>query len=210
MAESGEVAPGALESWLTPQVESMTALWSSAVQRFYPELSHYWTDPLVNVESLNYAYLEAFEGLPWAELVPRPGTRVLDLACGTGWLAARLSRMPNVARIEAVDIDRAGLVVMLPQVVERLEGDAGKIHRILGLFEPVQRPDRYYDLVTASSAIHHAPNLFSVLRELRRVVADDGSILLLNETPRTFEEYLDGALQRVHMILDQTTRRESG
>ena len=202
--EETSSAEEGLESWLAPQVESMTASWSSAIARFYPEIHAYWSDPVVNVESLDSAYLEAFCEVPWHELLPRPGARVLDVGCGTGWLAARLSRLAHVALIEAVDIDRAGLVRMLPRVVDRVGGEAAKIRPIVGLFEPVQRPSAHYDLVTASSSIHHAPNLFTALRELRRVVADDGAVLLLNEAPRTFEEYLDDVLHRVHLIVDQT------
>jgi hypothetical protein len=78
---------------------------------------------------------------------------VLDLGAGTGWLSAFLSSFPNVEQIDTLDSDRNNLEVMLPQIIERMEGDTSKIHPILGLFSPLLVPDQQYGLIVASSSI---------------------------------------------------------
>ncbi len=79
---------------------------------------------------------------------------------------------------------------MLPGVVERMGGTASKIHPIRALFAPLLVADGTYDLIVASSALHHAPRMDDVLQECHRVIKRDGVMVLLNETPLDTLRYL--------------------
>jgi hypothetical protein len=75
--------------------------------------------------------------------------------------------------------------------------------------DPLPLPNESYDLIVASSSIHHTTNLFSSLAGLRRLLRRDGVLLLLNETPRTFDEYLNYTLKIISLILERVGCRLS-
>lgn len=180
-----------MRSWLVEQVEMQVASWSSAVERFYPETAELWSIPEKHVQALHEKWnlLEAAQRIEWKRYVDPAGSRCLDLGCGTGWLSALVSTIPGVDVIDAVDSDRQNLEEMLPTVVPLLGGDLAKIEPTLGLFSPLPVPDDHYDLIMASAALHHADNLYPVLRELRRVLREGGTLVIVNETPYSRARY---------------------
>jgi ubiquinone/menaquinone biosynthesis C-methylase UbiE len=72
---------------------------------------------------------------------------------------------------------------MMPKILKKMAADEKKIIPIEGLFTPILFDDESIDMVVASSALHHAENLELVLKEIRRVLKKDGSLIVLNETP---------------------------
>lgn len=181
-----------MDDWIAQQADSEASSWETAIARFYPQHAEVWSDPekQVNAVTHEWNFLDALEFVPWRTLMRGHGIRVLDLAAGTGWLAAYLSRFDEVASIDALDSSRSNLEMMLPGVVERMGGVASKIRPIRALFTPLLVEDGTYDLIVASSALHHAPRLTDVLDECRRVVKPSGAMVLLNETPLETGRYL--------------------
>jgi SAM-dependent methyltransferase len=181
-----------VDDWIAQQADSEASSWETVIARFYPQHAEVWTDPAKQVHAVTHEwnFLDALEFVPWSTLMRERGLRVLDLAAGTGWLAAYLSRFDEVAAIDALDSSRSNLEVMLPGVVERMGGVAAKIRPIRALFTPLLVEDATYDLIVASSALHHAPRLTDVLEECRRVIKASGAMVLLNETPLGTPRYL--------------------
>ena len=117
---------------------------------------------------------------PWAERLadaadPRPGQRILDVACGTGivarTLAERLDRSAaSAGSITGVDVNPAMLDVArgLRPDLTWLAGDAAEL----------PRPDVSADLVTCQAALMFFPDRVAALREMARVVAPAGRMLL--------------------------------
>lgn len=116
---------------------------------------------------------------PWAAVLvdraaPRPGERVLDLACGTGIVTRRVA--PAVGpdgSVVGVDCSSGMLEVAgrLPMpgeaTVEWLEGDAGAL----------DLPDGAFDLVLCQQGLQFFPDRLAAAREMRRVLADDGRVV---------------------------------
>lgn len=79
---------------------------------------------------------------------------------------------------------------------------------IEGVFTPLILEDGALDLVVASSALHHADSLESVLREIRRVLKNGGTLIILNETPSSaIRHALSLSKAFAKMISDAVFRR---
>lgn len=113
--------------------------------------------------------------------------RALDVGSGTGNLIGHL--IAAGASVTASDLSRR-----LLDVVEQRFGGRG-LDGILHLngrdLRPV--PDASYDLVTTYSVLHHVPDYLALVREMVRVVAPGGIILIdheRTETSWTSEDYV--------------------
>jgi ubiquinone/menaquinone biosynthesis C-methylase UbiE len=130
----------------------------------------------------NTNMVKAVGCLDWSSLCP-PGSRVLDLGCGSGWLAALLTREPSVELVLAWDSSPRLLNDALPRVFELAGGDLDKVEPVCGDFVPLLIDDASIDVVAMSSAFHHAQQPDRLLAELERVLSPGGTVALVNETP---------------------------
>ncbi len=97
-----------------------------------------------------------------------PGTRVLDLAAGTGKLTRRLVELgASVVAVEPVAGMRAQLTAVLPDV-EAVEGTA----------EDIPLPDGSVDIVAVAQAFHWF-DAAAALPEIARVLRPGGRLALL-------------------------------
>jgi ubiquinone/menaquinone biosynthesis C-methylase UbiE len=117
---------------------------------------------------------------PWAELLveraaPRPGERVLDLACGTGIVTRRL--VPAVGptgRVVGVDLSPDMLAVArgvpLPDgaAVEWRQADAVDL----------DLPAASFDLVTCQQGFQFFPDRAAAALQVRRVLVDGGRLVM--------------------------------
>ncbi len=143
-----------------------------------------WGDPSALLSHLrdNTNHFAAFELIDWRGLCGERAS-VIDMGCGAGWLTARLTREPWVARVIAWDSSPRLLGEMLPATVELMDGDLDKVEPVCGEFVPLQLEDGSLDLAVMSSAFHHCETPVELLDELRRVLRPGASLVLLNETP---------------------------
>jgi len=188
-----------MENWLNKQIETISDEWANSIAKYYPEHLQDWNNPDKHLKMLNEKIntFEAVKLIDWEKYLIN-GTKILDLGCGTGWLSAYLSQYQNVSFIDALDSDKKNLECMLPEMVKLLDGDIKKINLVRGLFTPIQKPNGYYDIIVASSAVHHANSLYEILPELKRVLKSGGKLFILNETPTFFlsmlNKYIKGFL----------------
>ena len=135
--------------------------------------------------------LAAFTGV-------QPHHEVLDVACGPGFLTAALAR--RCARALGVDAT--------PALIERARTHAARsgitnLHVHLGDAEALPFASGRFDVVTCKAAFHHFPRPERVLREMRRVVKDDGRVMvadMLGSEDTARSEYQD----RIERLCDPT------
>ena len=100
-------------------------------------------------------------------LKPRPGMRILDLACGPGTLTIPMAKDLNGAG-EVIGIDLAeGMLA----VARKAAGGRSLPVRFLRMdIENLQFPAADFDAVSCAHGLHFLPNLGRALREVRRVM----------------------------------------
>lgn len=102
-------------------------------------------------------------------LAARPPARVLDLACGTGLLAARLRAAFPDADVVGCDFSRG----MLARAAARMpEGSLAQADALRLPFH-----DGAFDAVVCTEALHWFPDQVRALAECRRVVVPGGRVL---------------------------------
>jgi len=110
----------------------------------------------------------------------RPGERVLDAGCGTGWLAAGLRRARPDLRVVGADLS-AGMTgrARAAGAWPLLQADAARL--------PLA--DASVDLVVGRGVLHHLPDVVAALAEWRRVLAPGGAVVLSSEPTPVVERH---------------------
>jgi len=109
-----------------------------------------------------------------------PDDTVLDVACGPGLVVAAFARVVRHATgidITPAMLDRArahGAQLGLTNITWR-QGDV----------LPLPWPDASFSIVTSRFAFHHFLDPLAVLREMRRVAAPGGRVVVVDSTPDT-------------------------
>ncbi len=137
-------------------------------------------------EEMAADYAADVEASPFNALYERPGTigllpdvagkRVLDVGCGSGplsvWLVERGA--------EVVGFDASPAMVRIAGA----RGLSGASFRVADLAEPLTfLADDSFHMVVGSLVIHYLRDWVAPLRELRRVLTDDGVLVLSTHHP---------------------------
>lgn len=133
-------------------------------------------DVMNDLMSLGMHRLWKREAIAWANI--RPGNRVLDLASGTGDLAALM--VPKVGAKGSVtmsDINPS----MLKRGWARMT-DAGHVSNVdyaIADAENLPFPDSYFDRVTMAFGLRNVTRKENALKEMYRVLKPGGAVLVL-------------------------------
>jgi SAM-dependent methyltransferase len=103
--------------------------------------------------------------------------RVLDIGSGRGWSARHLAL--RGAEVVATDILRARGVGL--ETADLYLDQGCYFERVLCDMEDLPFADASFDYVLSTAALHHALDLAGVFGEVRRVLRDDGGVMLTNE-----------------------------
>lgn len=97
------------------------------------------------------------------------GARVLDVGCGTGYLAARLA--DHGLDVAAIDLDPA----MVALAGKRL---AGRAEVAIASVTELPFPDASFDLVVSTLSMHHWADTDAGLADIARVLRPEGRALI--------------------------------
>ncbi len=128
-------------------------------------------------------------------LLADPPARVADVACGLGRSTLAIARAYPKAQVDGIDLDAASIA----RAQELLPG-SGVEDRVAFHHADAADPgfSRQYDLVTIFEALHDMSYPVEVLRTLRGLLAEGGSVIVGDE--RTAERFsLDaGPIERLY------------
>jgi SAM-dependent methyltransferase len=120
-----------------------------------------------------------------------PGKRLLDIGCGAGGALVIAAEMGA----DVAGLDAAPNLVAIAR--ERLPGARIEV----GEMEELPFADRSFDIVTGINSFQFAGDLVSALKEARRVLADDGTLLMLVWGKREDCELVSGTASAVFALL---------
>lgn len=116
------------------------------------------------------------------ELLPhiKKDAKVLDVGCGTGKFAYRLWSVTKGVEIHGIDISN--------EMIERAKAKVNDetIDFKVGDVEELPYESKTFDIVTCSNSFHHYPNQKKAISEMRRVLKDDGKLLIIDGSRDSF------------------------
>jgi ubiquinone/menaquinone biosynthesis C-methylase UbiE len=113
----------------------------------------------------------------------RDGEVVLDVGCGTGWYAAGLARAcPDLPNLSVVGVDlSAGML-------DRARA-AGAGVLVQGDGARLPFADGSVDVIATRGVLHHLPSPKDALAEWRRVLRDDGAVVISSEPTEAVDRH---------------------
>ncbi|MFT4917784.1 MAG: demethylmenaquinone methyltransferase/2-methoxy-6-polyprenyl-1,4-benzoquinol methylase [Zhongshania aliphaticivorans] len=108
----------------------------------------------------------------------RPGNKVLDIAGGTGDLAAKFSRLVGSSgKVVLADINDSMLTVGREKLTNK--GIVGNIEYVQANAECLPFPDNYFDCITIAFGLRNVTDKDAALRSMNRVLKPGGRLLVL-------------------------------
>ncbi|MEX0991241.1 MAG: class I SAM-dependent methyltransferase [Actinomycetota bacterium] len=113
-----------------------------------------------------------------ARLQAEPAARVLDVGCGAGWAAVGIARSYPAVAVDGIDLDAAAIEMGRESIGSLGLGD--RIHLHAGDAAEAGL-DPGYDLITMFEMVHDLSFPVEVLSTARKLLAEDGSVLVMDE-----------------------------
>jgi SAM-dependent methyltransferase len=110
-------------------------------------------------------------------LLADPPARIADVGCGLGWSSIGMALAYPRVSIDGIDLDATSV-----GIARRNVADAGLADRVLFVVGDAASPDLEgrYDLVTMLESFHDMAHPVQILGAFRRLLADGGSILIMD------------------------------
>jgi ArsR family transcriptional regulator len=129
-------------------------------------------------------------------LVP-DGLVVADVGCGTGFMARALVHVAS--RVVCIDHSSA----MLAKARRHLAAHKKRVEFRRGEVDRLPLADGEVDAVFASLVLHHVPDVFAALREMRRAIRPGGTLVVTDLAPH-HETWMSEAMADLRLGLDPT------
>lgn len=101
---------------------------------------------------------------------------ILDVGCGTGVFAARITEALPHAKVWGVDL----VAAMLAGGRSRWRAQRGHVAPVQGDSERLPFPVATFDVVTCANSFHHYPHQQRAIEEMRRVLKPGGRLILVD------------------------------
>lgn len=132
------------------------------------------------------------------------GGTVLDVATGTGHVAMHLA--PQARSVVGFDLTRRMLELAREEAAKR---SLTNVDWVRGNVTSLPFPDRAFQAVTCRRAPHHFPDVDAALREMARVLRDDG-VLVIDDRSVPDDPEVDLTMNLLDLLHDRSHVREYG
>ena len=105
--------------------------------------------------------------------------RILDIGCGTGTFLAQC--LATGLNMEVIGLDMAyNMVLRASNKADRISTNGSAMSFVVGDAEHLPFESGYFDMVTCSNSFHHYPDQMLAVQEMRRVLRDNGELLIVD------------------------------
>jgi ubiquinone/menaquinone biosynthesis C-methylase UbiE len=134
----------------------------------------WWEEHIDEKDELMKPHRNAWDWLYWKmtfDLISQhydfDNKRIFVGGCGTGIFEEEISKL--VAPKEIVGLDLSETMIKLAKIRNE---DVPNIKFIVGNLEHTNLPYNYFDVAVIIDALHHVPDAFTALKEMKRVAGD--------------------------------------
>jgi SAM-dependent methyltransferase len=120
-----------------------------------------------------------------AHLAPAPQDRILEIGFGGGYLLERMTRIINEGLVAGVDVSNAMAEVCQKRFKPLI--DVNKLELKTASAESLPFPDNHFNKVCSVNSIFYWQNPTMVFSEIRRVLTDEGLLVLCFTCKRSME-----------------------
>lgn len=113
-----------------------------------------------------------------AKLTAGERVRIAEVGCGEGLAAITIARAYPNAEIDGFDLDEASIAVALEAAEEAGLGERARFE-VRDAADPTIAGD--YDLVMAIEMLHDMPDPVGILRTMKRLAGEQGTVLVVDE-----------------------------
>ena len=133
---------------------------------------------------------------------------ILDIGCGGG---VNVERFLKMTENKVFGLDYSSLAVERSSELNRLAIDDGSCEIIQGSVSDLPFENNTFDIVTAFETVYFWPNFVNDLKEIHRVLKDDGILFIANEAlPKEYDERQNHIIELLDMnIYSQSELEES-
>jgi SAM-dependent methyltransferase len=145
--------------------------------------SQYGTRMRTGQAEMNRPFFLSELGTTWIPAVPDlharllRGGRVADVGCGEGWSAIGLALAYPDVHVDGYDVDAPSVAAARRHAEEAGVADRVRFHCV----DIATVDTGGYDLVAAFECIHDLPHPVDALDGMRRLAADDGHVIVMDE-----------------------------
>ena len=120
---------------------------------------------------------------------------ILDVGCGGGRTVSKLARAASAGKVYGIDFSEAS--VAAARKFNRREIKSGRVEIRQGSVSHLPFPDETFDLVTAVETHFFWPDPPADVREVRRVLKQNGTFLIVAEVYLGGKKWSDAQLQKM-------------
>ena len=133
---------------------------------------------------------------------------IFDIGCGGG---VNVERFLKMTESKVFGLDYSSLAVERSAELNRLAIDDGRCEIIQGSVSDLPFENNTFDLVTAFETVYFWPDFVNDLKEIYRVLKDDGIVFIANEAlPKDYDERQKHIIELLDMnIYSQSELEES-
>jgi len=113
----------------------------------------------------------------------KPGGRVLDIGCGSGWMSLEFGRRGQ--HVDAYDISPKAIALAARMLAENpYHNGFGEVNYHLQDISEVDLGEEKYDAISGWSAFHHIPDLPAFMERVLCALKPSGIVATMDDMPR--------------------------
>ena len=143
-----------------------------------------FSEPWLNViHAYEPASMPAFEEVLKTDILSEKiHGKVLDVGAGTCWLTAKVSLLPCVEQVFALDLSEKFLSTTSARILKYFHADVNKVTFVISDFSEIPLEDESVDCALLFASIHHSLSPIKTLQEVGRCLKKKGALMVL-ESP---------------------------